>query len=169
MSLVIPTPQKPRRIELATYVEREEAKAYDGNILPGMLIQLTSLGLFQRHSTQGGFAIKRFATEEALVSRNDPAQTGATSNIDTLYASGALVSARVYHPGDRVNAVLKAGANYPIGSQLISDGAGRLILASAAASSGQVKQIIAEIDEFGGALDLSGTGAVDTHHSVRVE
>jgi hypothetical protein len=168
MTLVIPTPQKPRRVELATFVEREEAKAYDANIYPGMLIELTSLGLFRRHSTEGGFAVKRFALEEALVSRNDPAQAGGVANIDTAYASGALVGARCFVTGDRVNALLKAGANYPIGSQLISDGAGRLILASAAASTGQVKQIIAEVDEIGGAVDLSGTGAVDTHHSVRV-
>jgi hypothetical protein len=172
-SLTIPTPQKPRRIELAMFAKdsHEENIAYDANILPGMLIQLNNnAGVItvQRHSTVGGVAVRRFATEEALVSRNDPAQSGGIANVDTAYASGALVSSLIARAGDRVAALLKAGVKYSVGDQLISDGAGRLEKASGNTSGSTFHSIIAEVDEFGGGVDLSSTGAVDTRCSVRV-
>lgn len=160
----LPTPQKPRRIELATHVLHDEAIAANGSIKPGMLLALNSSSQVLPHATVGGYAVRRFATEEALYSNNP----SSPNSVDTAYASGALVSILNCVPGNRVNALLKAGVTYAVGDQLISDGAGRLEKASAAATTTLVKQIIAEIDEFGGGVNLSATGAVDTLCSVRL-
>jgi hypothetical protein len=160
-NLVIPTPQKPRRIELATNVMREENIAAVA-IYPGMLAMLTSTGQVQPHTTSGGAAMKRFVVEEALVSRNDPAQSGGVSNVNTQYAIGALVPSRVYRAGDRINALLVAGQNYPVGTKLMSDGAGRLTPVTS------TNVVLAEVDEFGGGVNLTATGAVDTLCSVRL-
>lgn len=173
MTLTIPTPQKPRRIELAMFSKdsHEENIAFDGNIKPGMLLQLdltASVVTVRRHNVIGGGGLKRFATEEALVSRNDPAQPGGIANVDTAYAAGAVVSSLIARGGDRVNALLKAGVNYPVAAQLISDGAGRLELVSGNTSGATVHTPLAEIDEFGGGVNLSATGAVDTLCSVRI-
>jgi hypothetical protein len=161
MSVIIPTPQKARRIELATNNLREENLAAVA-IYPGMLAMLTSTGQIQPHTTEGGAALKRFVTEEGLVSRNDPAQAGGASNVNTQYAIGALVPSRVYRAGDRINALLKAGSNYTKALKLQSDGAGRLEPLTGS------NTVLAEVDEFGGGVNLSATGAVDTLCSVRL-
>ena len=59
-----------------------------------MLIQLMSTGKVQKHSTIGGTSIKRFALEEGLISYNDTTYSSSgIANVDTAYASGALVEA----------------------------------------------------------------------------
>lgn len=157
----IPTPQKPRRIELATGVRHEEYAAGNGSIKPGMLLVQGSTGTVLPHATAGGFATRWFATEEALI--GPPVQD---SSVDLAYASGALVSIMTAKPNDRVNALLKAGVAYAVGDFLVSDGAGRLEKLTALASAGLGKQVIAQLDKYSGAVDLSATGAVDTRASV---
>lgn len=164
----LPTPQKPRRIELATHVVHEEAAAANGNVLPGMLLQRNSTGTVQPHGTEGGYHTREFAKEEALVSRNDPAQSGGASSVDTAYASGALVPILEAKPGDRVNAILKAGVSYAVADYLMSDGAGRMKKATSPSTGVTVKQIVGQLDEYSGAVNLTATGAVDTRASIRI-
>lgn len=127
---------------------REEAVAA-GTIKPGMLIEETSAAKFQAHSTEGGYAMRLFAVEDAL--------QGNTLNND--YSADDLVSANVELPGNEVFAYLAAGENVSIGTKLISAGDGTLIAEASAGSGVTVKQAIGIARE---AKDLSGSGAVDT-------
>ncbi len=142
------------QIHLVGDFRREEAVAA-GAIKPGMLIEETSAGQFQAHSTEAGYAQLLFAEVDAL-------QGGSLEAADD-YAAADLVSANVELPGNEVQAILKAGENVSIGDLLISAGDGTLIANGSETSGTTVQQIIAVARE---ALDLSGSGAVDTRMKV---
>ena len=118
-------------------------------ISPGMLIEKTSAGKYQAHSTEGGRALLRFAEVDALQG----------NGLDTDYSADDRVTAVVEEAGNSVQAFLKAGENVAIGAKLISAGDGTLIAEASASSGVTVKQVIAEAYE---AKDLSGSGAVAT-------
>jgi hypothetical protein len=134
---------------------REEAYAAAA-ISPGDLIEITSAGKFQVHSTEGGYAERLVAIEDVL---ND----GKTISDD--YSADDLVSANVELPGNEVQMYLKAGETAVIGSKLISAGDGTLIVNGSESSGVTVRQIIAISSE---AKDLSGSGAVDSLIRVRL-
>lgn len=127
---------------------REELLAVAA-ISPGDLIEETSAGKFQVHSTEGGYATRIFAEVDALQG----------NTLDDDYAAADLVSANVELPGNEVQAFLKDGEDVAKGAKLISAGDGTLIAEGSASSGVTVKQIIATARE---AKDLSGSGAVDT-------
>lgn len=157
-----PTPQKPRTVKLARssgYTERLAT----GAITPGHLLYQLSTGKVSVHATQGGYAAKWFAQEEALYSGSST--IGTARNIDTAFVDGDMIGIFQTQSGDKVNARLKAGVAYAVGDQLISAGDGTLKKASAASTGVTVKQIIGEVDV---ALDLSATGAVATCTTVLV-
>ena len=136
------------RIHLIGDFRREEAVAVAA-ISPGHLIEEDSAGEFQVHSTEGGYAMRLVAVEDAL--------QGDT--IDDAYAADDLVSGNVELPGNEVQMYLAAGENVAIGDNLISAGDGTLIANGSEASGVTVRQLIAVARE---AKDLSGSGAVDT-------
>lgn len=121
----------------------------DETITPGMLLEQTATGV-KKHATAGGFAERMFAQEDALQGKT----------VADTYAAAAYVSISSEQPGSIINALLLAGSNYTIGTQLISDGAGRL-----KPTTGTPSQIVAVIVE---ALDLSASDAVDTLGRARV-
>ena len=135
------------QVHLIGDFRREEAIAA-GTIKPGMLVEETSAGKFQAHSTEGGRAVRLFAEVDALQGKT----------LSDSYAADALVSANVELPGNEVQAFLKVGENVAIGAMLISAGDGMLI-AEGSEISLTVKQAIAVARE---AEDLTGTDAVDT-------
>jgi hypothetical protein len=157
----LPTPQKPRTIKLQTQRERCERIAANGSIYPGHLLAVNSSNQVAPHATVGGPASRWFAEEEGLYSLN----SGTPNSVDTQYASGALIPIFIAHPGDLVNAILKAGVAYAVGDQLISAGDGTLEKASSHTSGSTFHTIIGECDV---ALDLSATGAVNTRSAVFV-
>jgi hypothetical protein len=112
----------------------EEFKA-SGTVTPGMLIEQTSAtaATARAHATQGGYAERLFAMEDALQGKV----------ITDNYSDGDLVTAGLVPPGDRVNGLVEGGQNISIGERLISSGNGKLIAENAATSGGEVKQIIA--------------------------
>ena len=122
---------------------------------PGHLLEYASDGDVQKHSTEGDYALRLIALEDALQG----------NIISTAYA--AADRAQVLHavPGDKVQMMLNAGENVAIGDVLISDGAGALIAEGSASSGVTVKQAIAIARE---ALDLSASGAVDTLIDVEI-
>lgn len=129
------------QVHLVGNFRREEALAAAA-ITPGHLIEETSAGKFQKHSTAGGVAMRLFAEIDAL--------QGNTLSDD--YSADDLVSANVELPGNEVQAFLKAGEDVDIGDDLESAGDGTL----QAVTTGEV---VAQARE---ALDLSGSGDVDT-------
>lgn len=134
---------------------RGEEDTGDGTISPGMLLERTSTPKVKVHATEGGYAERAFAFEDAL--------QGKTVNDD--YATATLVTYGLAEPGAEVQAILKAGENVAIGAKLVSAGNGKLIAEGSVSSGVTVKQIIAIAQE---ALDLSGSGDVDTLLAVRV-
>lgn len=124
-----------------------EEKLAAAELYPGHLIEETSAGKFQKHSTAQGVAERIVAVEDALQG----------NTISTAYAADALVSANIETPGNQVQMFLKAGENVAIGAKLESAGDGTL----QAVTTGTVIAVAVE------AKDLSASGAVATLMSVR--
>ena len=143
-----------KMIHLAGSARQEEAAA-SGTVKPGYLLEVTSSGAVKAHATQGGYAERAFALEDALQGRS----------IADDYADGARVTYKLELPGNVVNAVLKPGYNYAVGAALISAGDGTLKTAAGASSGVTVKQIVAFVEK---AINLTASGAVATRSPVRV-
>lgn len=140
---------------------RHEEFIASGAITPGHLIEQTSTalslgnGTAKVHATEGGYAERIFAVEDALQGKL----------ISDAYANAAVVSAEVAEPGAVVNAWLKAGENVSIGDRLISAGDGMLIEDGSEGSGTTVRQIVAYALA---AVNLSASSAVNTRITVRV-
>lgn len=122
---------------------------------PGHLLEAVSTGKYQKHATEGDYALRAIATEDAL--------QGKTAS--DAYAVDDKVQAAFLNSGDKVQAILKAGENVAIGAPLISAGDGTLIAEASVSSGVTVKDVIGFADE---ALNLSASGAVDTLCDVLV-
>ena len=133
----------------------EEYTATAVAITPGMLIEVTSAGTVQAHSSQGAFAIPMFAGEDELQG----------NGIDTAFAVSAKIpECWIAGRGDIVNALLADGETAVIGSLLVSDGAGRLKVATDDTSLYLEEHVIGIALE---AVDMSGSAGVDP--SARIE
>jgi len=141
------------RIQLIGQFRREEYAAA-GTIKPGHLVEMTSSGTVQVHSTEGGYAERMVAIEDALQG-NDLADS---------YSAADLVSVNIVEPGAVCYMYIKAGEDIAIGDELISDGDGTLIENGSETSGVTVKQLVAIAVE---ANDLTASGAVDTRSAVR--
>lgn len=136
------------------YFRREEDTAA-ATVKPGYLLEKTDEGKVKAHSTEGGWAERAFAVEDAL-----QGDTTADS-----YSADDVVSYNLEQPGNVVQAWLKAGEDVSSGDALISAGDGTLIADGSESSETTVRQIIAYAEE---ALDLSDSGDADTLMAVRV-
>lgn len=156
-----------KTIKLKNYLHiMEEYTATAVAITPGMLIEVTSAGLVQAHSTAGGNAIPMFAVEDEL-------QGNA---IGDNYAASAKVQCWIPQRGDQVFAILKDGENVAIGDFLESDGAGALVKhvadtvdeswdASSAQEANTIDLTVLPLQIVGQALeavDLSGSSGEET-------
>ena len=126
-----------------------------GTVQPGDLCVRGSAGTVTVHATEGGYAERMFAVEDALQG-NDLADS---------YSSASKMSVYFALPGDEINAFIKSGESIVIGDELVSKGDGTLIKDSGVSSGVTVKQVIAIATET---LDLSASGAVDTRSKVSV-
>lgn len=144
-------------IKLKKYSDIIEEYEAAGTITPGMLVELTSAGKVQAHSTAGEFAEKIFALENELEGED----------IDDDYASGDQVQCWVAGRGDQVYAVLADGENIAIGDVLESDGNGALQEASAevAGSATFPESVVAVALE---AVVTSGSPVATSRIKVRV-
>lgn len=118
-------------------------------IAPGMLLEINSDNEVLAHNTSGAIAERLFALEDALQG----------NDIDHNYVAGELVCCLLGQRGTVVNALLELGAAYAVGDMLISNGLGSL-------HKGTSTDVIGVVEDE--ALDLSGSGAVDTRHPVRL-
>ncbi|HUS86336.1 MAG TPA: hypothetical protein VMW53_02495 [archaeon] len=95
-------------------------------IIPGELIELTSAGLVQPHSTEGGNTLPMFAKEDEL----------RGIGVDDSFAAGDRVQVWIPTRGDQVYAILEDNNHVQIGDFLESNGAGELQLYYADIGSG---------------------------------
>jgi len=103
-------------IKLKKYQDIIEEYEAASTIVPGNLIEITSAGKVQNHSTSGGDAIAMFALEDELRGKG----------IEDDYAAGDRVQCWVAQRGEIVYARLADGESVAIGSKLESAGNGCL-------------------------------------------
>lgn len=84
-------------------------------ISPGHLVEVTSAGKVQKHSTASGNVAPVMVALEDSMQGNDVADA---------YALNDVVQCAVLRPGDRVQMILKDGQNVAIGDKLESAGDG---------------------------------------------
>jgi len=119
----------------------------------GMLVERTSAGQAQPHSSAGATNIqKMFLFEKELEG----------IEMDTELASGDRVQVWYPLPGDEVYALLANGENVSEGDKLASDGAGGL---QAATNSGAGDPVAIALED----LDLSAVGTGDTIAERRIK
>lgn len=163
----------PNTIKLKKYVDIINEYEAESTITPGMLIELTSSGTVQAHSTSGGNAAAMFALEDELQG----------NGIDDNYSDGDQVQCWNAVPGEEVYGILADGENVSIGDFLESNGAGLLQKHVADQESWESatpsfniavypKQIVAQAIE---AVDMSGSsgtessGDLATGHNKRIK
>ena len=103
-------------IKLKKYLDIIEEYVAASAITPGNLIELTSAGLVQNHSTADGDVLQMFALEDELQGKE----------IDDDYAAGDRVQVWVPVRGEIVYARLADEQNVVIGDFLVSNGDGLL-------------------------------------------
>ena len=109
---------------------RDEALA-DEAITPGQLLRFDADEELEKHATAGGVLVNKLVALESPT-----AAPGTTDAIDTAYAIGEIVYYTIPRPGDLVYMWLKAGETAVKGiSQLVSDGAGALQVATVDATT----------------------------------
>jgi hypothetical protein len=130
-----------------------------GTIRPGDLIEKTSAGLVQRHSSAGGYAQLMVAVENSI----------AGVAIGTAYASTALVQYVLLHEGMTVLMRLADGENVAINDKLESNGSlGELRKEVADTSAGTIKPG-ARIGRAAVAVDMSSSAGADPSGLIQVE
>lgn len=124
----------------------EEYTATAVAITPGYLLELTSTGAVQAHSTAGGWATPpMFALEDELQG----------NGISDNYAVSAKIQVWTPYRGDYVYALLADGENVAIGDKLVSAGDGTLKAHTNDSSATIVEeQVVAVATE---AVDLSAS------------
>jgi len=113
---------RPHKVALQVYGEHiiGTTKSTAVAITPGHLLELTSSGTVQKHSSNGAAAIVRLAIQK-------PGE-GA---LETAYSASDMVDHQVFRSGDEVYVLLKDGANAVIGDKLVSNADGTFdVLAS---------------------------------------
>lgn len=145
--------QSPEVIELLTdpqgaFIHSEAITAAASAVVPGMLVEETSTGELQEHSTAAANAQKLFAL----------ANLTNAGTIDTVYPVGALALYGAAHSGQQANALLAAAAPAIVqGDALESAGDGTLrkAVADAATDTAQRDAIVGYAME---SVDNSGGG-----------
>jgi hypothetical protein len=109
---------------------RKEALA-DEAIIPGQLLRFDADEELEKHATAGGVLVNKLVALESPT-----AAPGTTQAIDTAYAIGEIVYYAIPRPGDVCYMFLAAGETAVKGiSQLVSDGAGALQVATVDATT----------------------------------
>lgn len=123
-------------------------------IYPGMLIELTSAGEVQAHSTSEGNALPMFAVEDELQG----------NGIDDAYAADDRVFCWIPNRGDQVQAILADGQSVSKGDFLESNGEGFLQKHEADTTSSAGGTIVAQpiVGVALEAVDLSDSSATES-------
>jgi hypothetical protein len=104
-------------IKVKKYSDNIEELVAAAEITPGQLVEVTSAGKVQRHSTDGGNVIPvKFALEDELQGKE----------ISDKYAADDPVQVWTPYSGDIVYAILEDGETVSIGDPLQSAGNGNL-------------------------------------------
>ena len=144
-------------IKLKKYVDIiNEYVATAVAITPGYLLELTSAGLVQAHSTAGGNAAKYIALEDEMQG----------NGIDDAYAVSVRIQVWMAVPGEEAYMILKDGQTAVIGSFLESAGDGTLQVYSADSTGIYYpNQIVGQALD---AVDMSDSSGADPSGRIKV-
>jgi hypothetical protein len=143
-------------VKLKKYLDIINEYVAAAAITPGMLIELTSAGKVQAHSTREGDAVKMFALENELEGEG----------IADAYALNDQVQCWNCVPGEEVYALLADGENVSIGDFLTSNGDGYLIKYASSSGSWEYPEgIVAQALE---ALDLTDSSGAEATQRIEV-
>ncbi len=154
-------------IKIKKYLDiQDEYTAYQA-IYPGSLVELTTLGQVQKHSTAAGNVLPMFAIEDELQGRG----------IDYPYAAGDKVQVWTPTRGDVVLGILADGQDVVIGDFVESNGAGYLqkhVADYGDSHTGTVQNAIVGIilEEMDASADSSGQdlgGGLGINKRVRIK
>jgi hypothetical protein len=107
----------PKTIKVKNFSDvNEEYTATAVAVMPGTLLELTSSGTVQAHSTAGGNAVPMFAFEDELQGKG----------INDTYLASDKIQVWLPGRGDIVYAILADNNDVSIGDYLESNGAGYL-------------------------------------------
>ncbi len=108
--------ETPRTIHLGGPAVQIEKDATAVAVATGLLVEITSTGAYQAHSSSTGKAQPCFAVEDAA------------NNVgySTAYTASARLQMRIGAPGSTFWAWLASGQNVVIGEHLASNGSGML-------------------------------------------
>jgi len=158
-----------RTVKVKNYSDVFEELQAAAAITPSMLLELTSAGKVQAHSSAGGNALPMFALE------NDLEGGGLGDN----YATDDQVQVWIPGRGDIVDALLADGENAAIGSYLESNGDGYLKVHAADVESfesneaGSItvypNQIVGQAIEAVNLSDSSGAESSAAYDSSRIK
>lgn len=142
---------------LKNYASVREEYVAAAAITPGMLIEYTSAGKVQAHSTAGGNALKMIAVEDEFQGKE----------IGDAYAANDLVQCWIAQRGDQAQMLLKNGEDITKGDLLESAGNGYVQKHTSDEGSAPILpgQIIGEALE---SLDLSGSSGADPSNLIAV-
>lgn len=132
---------------------RHEEYVATATIKPGQLLMLEAAGEVKLNDQAGGDVETMVAVEDALQG----------NTIDDSYATDALVMCNIPVPGAVMQLWLEAGEDIDIGDRLVSHGDGNVVEDGHGGVT--TKKVVAVALE---ALDLSGSGAVDTLLKCRI-
>lgn len=107
----------PKTIKVKNFSDvNEEYTATAVAVMPGTLVELTSAGTVQAHSTAGGNALPMFAFEDELQGKG----------IDDTYLASDKIQVWIPGRGDIVYAIVADNNDIAIGDFLESNGSGYL-------------------------------------------
>jgi len=145
-----------RRIHIKGPYRQEEANAAAASsVYPGMLVLRDSNGDVNVHNTEGGYAERAVAAEDAL--QGDV--------VSTVYTAENILTFLLLVPGSEFYGLLASGENVSDGDKVVSGGDGTFVAESNVSSGTTVRQIMAIVLED---KDLSGSGASDTLTKMRM-
>lgn len=130
---------------------QEEITATAVAITPGMLLELTSAGLVQAHSSASGNVLPMFAFEDDLQGKS----------IDDAYAVSVKVQVLIPRTGDQLQGILADGQSVAKGDFLESNGAG-LLQKHEAGSAAVVEAANPIVGVALETIDISGSSAAES-------
>jgi hypothetical protein len=142
-------------VVIKSYLKVFEEKTANAAVTPGMLVEPMASGNFRAHATAEGNALPMFAKEDELQGKE----------ITDNYAANDKMQVWIPTRGDIVNAILADGETAVIGSELSSNGDGKLRV-HVADDSGDIQPmaIVAIAIE---AVDMSGSSAADPDGRIK--
>lgn len=140
-------------IKLKSYLDVQEERDAGEALYPGHLLEITSVGKFQKHSNAGQNVVQIFAIEDALQGKD----------IDDQYSSDDPVRGWIPQRGDHALTVLADGENVEIGDYLESAGNGTLQkhIVESTTYSNQIVGIAVEAMDLSGSAGAESSGTLD--------